>query len=646
MAKFGMEPNRERLVALVLLLQRAWSHAPLTQEEIIRELKITKSISGKASSREAAYQGDSDAVRQKFERDKDKIRQLGFQIETVDMGNGQTGYRIDPSSAYAPAIAFSEEEERIVRLALRFCGFDKSGVFSVFNEVPATAGGVEASRFLTPVIRATIERRALTFDYQSKVNKTRTVEPLKIGVFNDVTYLIARTLGTSEIKGYRMIRITSMPVVLPDRFVIDEATEDAANRWIPEFSKEPKSIDLVFETSENFADLLLQQYPDAVVASKKGGKVEVGLSFDSPRIAMRFVLEAADRIRLTSPKSLREDLVTWLKSVNRGKAPNVESMNFKAGATNDVLGQTLQLMHAVYNATDGLRVSELAQRFSMDPKQVRDIMDSLSTLQPMLEALMNPEEYPAHIFKDFESDDDIEDPRYLVDWDSLGSRDPDPSPLMWRDLIEINIALREASRIYAEPAVFSAIEKIEDVMKSFVRFESSVNEALLRDVQAAAQNHLQIKIQYIRGVGEEATIRSIEPREVKILNGRTYVRAFCTTRQEWRTFRVDRIAAILATSDATEQRVADASPNWLTQVGEEGDEVVVVVDAGLRWIFEPLPNAQWLALEDGRHAVRFRVVEPAFLDHLMLRAGEGAVVATEKYARAGHALAKKIAESL
>ena len=34
----GVEQSRERLVALVLLLQRAWQYGALTQEEILREL--------------------------------------------------------------------------------------------------------------------------------------------------------------------------------------------------------------------------------------------------------------------------------------------------------------------------------------------------------------------------------------------------------------------------------------------------------------------------------------------------------------------------------------------------------------------------------------------------------------------------------
>jgi hypothetical protein len=40
------------------------------------------------------------------------------------------------------------------------------------------------------------------------------------------------------------------------------------------------------------------------------------------------------------------------------------------------------------------------------------------------------------------------------------------------------------------------------------------------------------------------------------------------------------------------------------------------------------------------------VAEERFLDSLMLQAGPGAVVVTEKYALAGHELARKIAAQL
>ena len=83
----GIEQSRERLVALILLLQRAWSDGrPLTQEEIIRELKVDEyPASSKGPKKVRAYEGNEGAVRQKFERDKARIRDLGFDIETVTL---------------------------------------------------------------------------------------------------------------------------------------------------------------------------------------------------------------------------------------------------------------------------------------------------------------------------------------------------------------------------------------------------------------------------------------------------------------------------------------------------------------------------------------------------------------------------------
>lgn len=643
----GVEQSRERLVALVLLLQRAWTDAkPLTQEEIVRDLRIDEfPASSKGPKKVRAYEGNEGAVRQKFERDKARIRELGFEIETVALPDGAIGYRIDPSSGYAPVIHFSDAEQRVVQLALRFCGFGASGAFSVFNETPATDGGLEFSTYYTPVVRALKLHRALEFSYQSSTNKVRVVEPLVIDVFNGTSYLVARVKGTKEIKGYRISRITSMPVVLADEFVADQESLAIARAWRAEFQKSPSPIDVVVTTNANYADLLLRQYPYALAAEKKDGRVEVGVSFENSRAAMRFVLEGAERLRLQSPKSLRVEVERWLDGVNRGETPPLEAIKFSGPATNDVLGETLQLLHAVYMAEDGLRISELAKRFSLDPAHVRLIMDRLSSLEPMADSNDGSGLFPAHVIKDCDDwDDEVhDDSTYRADF--VNEFD-EPSPFMWRDLFELNIALREASRLYTDPAIYSAIDKIEEVASEFVHVESTTNESLLDQVQRAVEQHEQIKIQYTPGVAEESTLRSIEPREVKVLNGRTYVRAYCTTREAWRTFRIDRINAILAKSPAHDAREPDPSSNWLTQVGDEGEEVVVVVEAPQRHLFEPLPHAQWTTLGDGRHAVKFRVSDDSFLDHLMVLAGPGAVVVTPRFTKAGHDLAKRIAAQL
>ncbi|HEV2428001.1 MAG TPA: WYL domain-containing protein, partial [Acidimicrobiales bacterium] len=310
----------------------------------------------------------------------------------------------------------------------------------------------------------------------------------------------------------------------------------------------------------------------------------------------------------------------------------------------DVLGQTLQLLHAVYNSEDGLRISELAKRFDLDPSLVRLIMDRLVSLQPFGDRVG----YLTHVIKECDDWDDEahDDSTYRADFSDTPRGEPEPSALLLRDLAELNVALREASRAYADPTILSAVEKIEAAISDVIQVDSVTDEPFLTDVRAAVEGRSQLKVEYASGLSGDATERWIEPREVRVLNGRAFTRAWCATREGWRTFRVDRIVRVLATSPATQPRPSDPVANWLTHVGEEGEEVVVVVEPWRRWVFEPLPSARWALLDDGRLAVGIRVSDPAFLDHLMLQAGSGAVVATPQFARAGHALAKRIAERL
>lgn len=640
-----VEGRRERLIALVLLLQGASRSAPLTQETVVDNLKVDEyPLTGKRPRKVIAYEGSPVAVRQKFERDKADIRELGFQIETVNLDDGNVGYWIDPRGAYAPPLHFTDEESRVVQLALRLYGFGSRGAFSVFADAPSGDGGLEFSNYYTPVLHALKARRALSFGYHSSAHKTRIVEPLVIEVFRGTPYLVARVAGTDEVKGYRFSRMTTAPVVLTDTFVADDETLATARSWRPEFTKTPTPVDVVVETNETYADLLASHFPEALAATKRPGRVEVGLRFDSQWAALRFLLEAADRVALKSPKALRETLSDWLKTVNRGAAPDPGELHFPGSTGADVLGQTLQLLHAVYLSEDGLTISELASRFALDPALVRLIMDRLVALQPF----GNQTGYLAHVIKDCDDWDNEahDDSTYRADFSDTPRGEPEPSPFLLRDLVELNVALREASRAYTDPSIFSAIEKIESAVAQFVHVDSVTDEPWLAEVRAAVDARDQIKIEYASGLERESHERCVEPREIRVLNGHALMRAYCTSRQDWRTFRVDRIVRVLAKSPVSQERPADPVANWLTQVGEEGQEVVVVVEPYRRWLFEPLPSARWAVLADGRHAVRFRLSDEDFLDNLMLQAGAGAVVATPRYDQAGHSLARRIAERL
>jgi predicted DNA-binding transcriptional regulator YafY len=66
-------------------------HFPVTREQIFGKV--------------AGYGGNAESARRKFERDKDELRALGIEIETVPLApdagdSSQSGYRLKPASAY------------------------------------------------------------------------------------------------------------------------------------------------------------------------------------------------------------------------------------------------------------------------------------------------------------------------------------------------------------------------------------------------------------------------------------------------------------------------------------------------------------------------------------------------------------------
>ncbi len=639
----GVEESRERLVALTLLLQSASRTRPLSQETIVNELLIDEYPQrGRVPRKVHAYEGAPVAVRQKFERDKARIRELGWQIETGASDDGTIGYWIDAESVMAPALTWTDEERRVIQLALRLYGFGASGAFSLFNEGPGADSGLEDSTYLNPILRGVRLRRVVRFDYHSSSLRPRVVEPLVLDLFHGVVYLVARVRGTEQVKGFRLSRMTSMPYVTDERFDVDDEALAVARAWRPEFGPAPRPVRAEFAASESSARLLARQYPAAEVTPMRGTAVRVTLNFESLRAALRFALRAGDRVRVLGPKVLRGALHDWLGDVNVGPVPSLEGLTFDAPTADSTLGQALRLLHMVHLSDGGLRLSALAQRSGLPSDVVRHIMDRLVTFEP----LRGRYGFPAHVIKecdDWEHEDTQDALYHTEEFADDASALP---ALSWRDLFEVNIAVREALAVHDDPVMRAVVDKIEKVAEGWVQMDEMVPDEVRGQVHDALDAHERLKIRYTSGTTGETTDRTIEPREMRVLNGYTYVRAYCLTHDGWRTFRVDRIVDILARSPADVPRPSDEVTNWLTQVGDVGEDVDVVVEAASRWLFETLPRAQWHALGDGRHVVRFRVANDAFLDQLMLEAGAGAVVVTPRYRSAGHDLAGRIDRTL
>ncbi len=630
---------RERVASLTLLLMAAHdSGRPLTQDEIVDRLEVDDPASGR---RVAAYQGSDIAIRQKFERDKAQIRDNGLRLSSLQGEDQLYRYSLDPAETFAPAVEFTDDERRVVALALRFCGFGREGALALFDGGAPTPGGLQYSAFYTPVVRA-IERQApVSFDYVSRAKvRRREVEPLVIRVIEGVSYLVARERDESgwRVKGYRFSRMHSMPAVGEGHIAASADERALARVWQPGFSKGEKPVDVVVSTTSEFAQIVTRLHPGAEVVTTKKGRVEIGLVFDDHYQALRFVLEGGERLRLIAPSTLVKALREWLKSVNTMDAPDGADLRFPPTTKRSSLGQTLAMLSAIHNSPEGLRISDLAERFDMSPALVRDLMGRLATFEIADSGAGFV--YHARVIKECEDWDheETDDSTYRVTYEPGDAEAP---TLTWAHLFELNVALREATGLVRDPALYSAMAKIEEIAGEFVEVTDPHLDNLAELVAHAITENQALKITYLSPHGTEFTQRTVEPRALQSLNGRILFRAYCQLREGWRTFRLDRVGDVLAVSPALGGRPEDSEREWLSSTSDDGVEVTVVADVQRRYLFESLPHAEVLPLEEGRVAVRFRVLDPGFLDRLMIMAGPGARVVSSTHSAAGRELAER-----
>jgi proteasome accessory factor B len=125
---------------------------PVTRAEIFRKV--------------GGYDGEPESARRKFERDKDELRNLGIEIETVTLSQSageseQMGYRLRPKNAYLPYLELVDEPSD----ARPYPGLDRLPLSRAELEILDRATNALATLRDTPLSAAAASaRRKLAYD--------------------------------------------------------------------------------------------------------------------------------------------------------------------------------------------------------------------------------------------------------------------------------------------------------------------------------------------------------------------------------------------------------------------------------------------------------------------------------------------------
>ena len=126
-----------------------------------------------------------------------------------------------------------------------------------------------------------------------------------------------------------------------------------------------------------------------------------------------------------------------------------------------------------------------------------------------------------------------------------------------------------------------------------------------------------VRLSYRKPASPGLSVADVEPARVRLVDGYSYQYAWSRARDAWRSFRLDRIAAVEVSAETFEQR-GEPPTGWFDDVP---DRLSLTVDPAGRWIAEYYPTTQVEDVDDGLR-VTFPVASREWAIALLLRLGE------------------------
>lgn len=150
---------------------------------------------------------------------------------------------------------------------------------------------------------------------------------------------------------------------------------------------------------------------------------------------------------------------------------------------------------------------------------------------------------------------------------------------------------------------------------------SSGTERVRATLAEAIENGRAVRLEY-DGASRGATTEPLaDPVRLMTRAGIGYLQAWNNDVAEWRTYRLDRIAAVTVTDQPVGVHPAppDEDFDWL----EHGTAVTLLLDREARWVAEYYPVKSARDTPEGLR-VEMSVIDPGWLDALLLRLGGSA----------------------
>jgi proteasome accessory factor C len=167
-------------------------------------------------------------------------------------------------------------------------------------------------------------------------------------------------------------------------------------------------------------------------------------------------------------------------------------------------------------------------------------------------------------------------------------------------------------------------------------------EATLTVVHDALEHRRALRIRYYTPARDTVSERTVDPMRLLLVEGRSYLEAWCRVAEEVRLFRLDRIEHV-ATLDEPAAAPPHARPTdcsaGLFRPQPDQRLAVLTLAPDARWVAEYYPVEELIEGEGGTATVRMRYAETGWMVRLVL--GLGADVVVQEPAELAAAVAQR-----
>lgn len=502
-----------------------------------------------------------------FERDKNDLRQFGFDVETVtDKGWGSddpatTRYRIGKESNRLPDVSLTPEECTVLILASQLWEHAALGsaALSAMRKLQATGelssaaempAGVQPrikppGQAFEDLVAAMHSQHPVSFRYLAGTTgkeEERLVEPWGLGSRFGQWYLVAFDRSREAQRYFRLSRFTSAVTVLEK----DSYTPPVGFSARAELDKLPElPLRTALVDVRHGRVLGLRKKAVKSLDAPDDGWDRLQVTYRDSEVLGEELASYGPNVMVASPEELRESVRRRLMAaVNFAAAPmptiefpdDTAAKRTRKRTSEDQLQRMLQLVpFLVHN--QGLHIREVADRFGVTRKELEDDLRIL-----ICSGL--PEGYPDDLL-----DIQWEDDHVYITQDLDLNR---PVRFTIDEACALLTGL-EALNGLPELAEGSALESVTLKLMAAAGEEglraaslagpevSPANSAHLQTARDAIKSRSQLHLVYLSPQRDSFSERDVDPLRLYSLDNTWYLEAYCHSVEGLRNFRLDRI---------------------------------------------------------------------------------------------------------